>query len=86
MQTDNRVKNLEASCPHRYFSLFRPSVSWISRQEVLSATSWGRFTSLRASRDGELTCCNLHKQVNGDPKFNAHVVLLVLTPTLEFYT
>lgn len=41
--------------PHCYSSIFRPSVSWISRPEVLSVTPWGRSTSLRASRGGELT-------------------------------
>lgn len=35
-------------------SIFRPSVSWILRQEVLSVTSWDRSTSSRASRAGEL--------------------------------
>lgn len=45
---------------------FRPSVSWISRQEVLSVTSWGRSTSLRASKGGELICGNLYRKSGFD--------------------
>lgn len=53
--------------PHCSFpSSFRPSVSWISRQEVLSVTSWGRSTSLRASKGGELICGNFYRKSGFD--------------------
>lgn len=55
-----RVKIAETSYPHCCFCVFRPSVSWILRQGVPCVTSWGRSTSLRASRGGKLTCLNSH--------------------------
>lgn len=43
-------------CSYGSSHIFRPSVSWISRQEVLSVTFWDLSTSLRASKAGKLTC------------------------------